>query len=55
MESEIKPKVLKTVNLLTKEYIKLIKYQNEKLKCVLNLKHFLQQRKKVMKKLLTAY
>ena len=36
MESEIKPKVLKTVNLLTKEYKKLIKYQNEKLRCVLN-------------------
>ena len=40
MESEIKPKVLKTVNLLTKEYIKLIKYQKEKLDCVLNSKTF---------------
>ena len=36
MESEIKPKVLKTVNILTKEYNKLIKYQKEKLNCVLN-------------------
>jgi len=36
METEIKPKVLKTVNTLTKEYKKLIKYQNEKLDCVLN-------------------
>ena len=36
MESEIKPKVLKTVNTLTKEYNKLIKYQNEKLNCILN-------------------
>jgi RNA polymerase primary sigma factor len=35
MESEIKPKVLKTVNILTKEYNKLIKYQKEKLDCVL--------------------
>ncbi|MDC3355667.1 RNA polymerase sigma factor RpoD [Candidatus Pelagibacter sp.] len=36
METEIKPKVLKTVNSLTKEYKKLIKYQKEKLDCVLN-------------------
>ena len=36
METEIKPKVLNTVHLLTKEYNKLIKYQNEKLNCVLN-------------------
>ena len=40
MESEIKPKVLKTVSLLTKEYNKLIKYQKEKLDCVLNSKIF---------------
>ncbi len=40
MESEIKPKVLKTVNTLTKEYNKLIKYQKEKLDCVLNSKTF---------------
>ena len=37
MESEIKPKVLKTVSVLTKEYNKLIKYQKEKLDCVLNV------------------
>ncbi len=36
METEIKPKVLKTVHVLTKEYNKLIKYQKEKLNCVLN-------------------
>ena len=36
METEIKPKVLKTVNTLTKDYSKLIKYQNEKLNCVIN-------------------
>ncbi len=36
METEIKPKVLDTVHLLTKEYNKLIKYQNEKLNCLLN-------------------
>ena len=40
MESEIKPKVLKTVSTLTKEYNKLIKYQKEKLDCVLNSKTF---------------
>ena len=31
METEIKPKVLKTVHNLTKDYNKLIKYQKEKL------------------------
>ena len=40
METEIKPKVLKTVNTLTKEYNKLIKYQKEKLECTLNSKVF---------------
>ena len=36
MESEIKPRVLETVNNLTKNYSKLIKYQNEKLNNILN-------------------
>ncbi len=36
MESEIKPKVLETVNNLTKNYSKLIKNQKEKLNCILN-------------------
>ncbi len=40
METEIKPKVLKTVSTLTKEYTKLIKYQKEKLDCVLNSETF---------------
>ncbi len=40
METEIKPKVLKTINTLTKEYNKLIKYQKEKLDCVLNSQIF---------------
>ena len=35
MESEIKPKVLKTVSNLTKEYNKLIKYQKERLETIL--------------------
>ena len=40
MESEIKPKVLKTVSDLTKEYSKLTKYQKEKLDCIVNSKIF---------------
>jgi len=40
METEIKPKDLKTVNTLTKDYTKLIKYQKEKLDCVLNSQNF---------------
>ena len=40
METEIKPKVLKTISTLTKEYGKLIKYQKEKLQCVLNSGNF---------------
>ncbi len=46
MESEIKPKVLKTVNLLTKEYRKLIKYQKEKLDCILNSQTFSSSKEK---------
>ena len=40
METEIKPKVLKTINTLTKEYNKLIKYQKERLECVLKSENF---------------
>ena len=40
MENEIKPKVLKTVYTLTKEYNKLIKYQREKIDCILNTSNF---------------
>ena len=50
MESEIKPKVLKTVNTLTKEYNKLIKYQKEKLNCVLKSETFSPLKKEDMKK-----
>ena len=38
MEEEIKPQVIQTINLLAKNYSKLIKYQNEKLVCVLDAK-----------------
>ena len=50
MESEIKPKVLKTVNILTKEYNKLIKYQKEKLNCVLNSISFSSAKEKTYQK-----
>ena len=46
METEIKPKVLQTVHTLTKEYNKLIKYQKEKLECVLNAKKFSTSKEK---------
>ena len=36
MEEEIKPKILKTINILSKEYSKLGKYQVEKLNFILN-------------------
>ena len=49
METEIKPKVLKTVNTLTKEYTKLIKYQKEKLDCVLNSQNFSPAKEKIPK------
>ena len=46
METEIKPKVLKTVNILTKEYSKLLKYQKDKLQCVLNAQIFSSAKEK---------
>ena len=46
METEIKPKVLKTVNSLTKEYSKLLKYQKDKLQCVLNSQNFSSAKEK---------
>ncbi len=51
MESEIKPKVLQTVHILTKEYRKLIKYQKEKLDCVLNSQTFSPSKEKGYTKL----
>ena len=51
METEIKPKVLKTVNLLTKDYNKLIKYQKEKLDCVLTSKSFSSAKEKSHQKI----
>ena len=51
MESEIKPKVLQTVNNLTKEYNKLIKYQKDKLNCVLKTITFSSSKEKNYKKI----
>jgi RNA polymerase primary sigma factor len=51
METEIKPKILKTVNTLTKEYNRLIKYQNEKLDCVLNSQNFSPAKEKGYEKI----
>ena len=51
METEIKPKVLKTVNTLTKEYNKLIKYQKEKLECLLNSQIFSPSKEKTYQKI----
>jgi RNA polymerase primary sigma factor len=52
METEIKPKVLKTVNTLTKEYNKLIKYQKEKLDCVLKGEIFSSNKEKSCEKVI---
>jgi RNA polymerase primary sigma factor len=51
METEIKPKVLKTVSTLTKEYNKLIKYQKEKLNCILNSQNFSPAKEKGYQKI----
>jgi len=51
MENEIKPKVLETVNTLTKDYNKLIKYQKEKLDCVLISKDFSSAKEKSYNKI----
>jgi RNA polymerase primary sigma factor len=51
METEIKPKVLKTIHTLTKEYNKLIKYQKEKLDCVLNSQTFSPAKEKGYEKI----
>jgi len=53
METEIKPKVLKTVNTLTKEYAKLTKYQKEKLECTLNSVSFSNLKQKGHEKIVT--
>ena len=51
METEIKPKVLKTVHTLTKDYNKLIKYLKEKLNCTLNSSKFSAAKEKGYEKI----
>ena len=50
MEEEVKPQVISTINILSKSYNKLIKYQNEKLNCVLNSKEFSRSKVTALKK-----
>ena len=52
METEIKPKVLKTISVLTKDYNKLLKYQKEKLECVLNSVNFSHAKEKGCEKII---
>ena len=52
METEIKPKVLKTINTLTKEYNKLIKYQKEKLECLLKSQNFSPSKEKTYERII---
>ena len=54
MEDEIKPKVLKTINNLTKEYNKLIKYQKDRLDCVLNSNTFSSSKEKNYQKIVQS-
>jgi RNA polymerase primary sigma factor len=49
MEEEIKPKVISTINVLSKHYSKLIKYQNEKLNCALDAKELSRSKEKAFK------
>tara|TARA_B100000029_G_scaffold40393_2_gene37750 strand:- start:1332 stop:3230 length:1899 start_codon:yes stop_codon:yes gene_type:complete len=51
MEEEIKPKVILTFNVLYKNYLKLIKLQNEKLEYALTGKEFSRVREKSYKKI----
>ena len=54
MENEIKPKVLQTVHNLTKEYNKLIKYQKEKLDCLLKAQTFSTSKEKNYKNIVDS-
>ena len=51
MEQEIKPQVISTINVLCKDYSKLIKFQKDKLDCVLNAKQFSRAREKNYQKI----
>jgi len=53
METEIKPKVLETVNNLTKNYNKLLKYQKEKIESILNSSVFSNAKEKSYQKIVS--
>ena len=52
METEIKPIVLQTVSKLCKDYNKLIRYQKEKLNCILNSVNFSPAKEKSSQKII---
>ena len=54
MEEEIKPKILNILQTLTKNYIKLQKYQKEKLDCLLASKELSVSKNKLFKKIQTT-
>ena len=51
MEEEIRPKIISTINILVKNYSKLLKYQNEKLNCALNAREFSRSKEMGYKKI----
>jgi RNA polymerase primary sigma factor len=51
MEEEIRPKIIKIIDNLTKDYIKLQKYQKEKLDCILTSKELSISKNKNFKKI----
>ena len=51
MEEEIKPKIIKIIENLTKDYVKLQKYQREKLDCILTSKDLSVSKNKNFKKI----
>ena len=51
MEEEVRPKVILTINNLCKNYLKLSKFQNEKLDSALNAKEFSPAKEKSYKKI----
>ena len=51
METEIKPQIISTINVLCKEYLKLIKSQKDKLNCALNAKQYTRAKEKNYQKI----
>jgi RNA polymerase primary sigma factor len=54
MEEEIRPKIIKIIDNLTKDYLKLQKYQREKLDCILASKELSVSKNKNFKKIQTT-